>query len=160
MLTFTSSFNLNRSIELFDSLYEEELQLDHDDKSELLEVCRGQIAYLFLNGKVVGETYGASPAWLFQMLDDDIPDTNRSGNSCYCYSTTIVPAYQGFGFGKILKAYWLGLCRAKGFVRVCGHATSEGAIKLNKGFGAVFVGHPHLNWEGTTRTAHYYEIDL
>ncbi len=161
MITFTSRMDVERSM-MFDQEYEPELQMDVEEKRELLEVCRGQVVYIFFDGRVIGETYGATPAELYAHEDKKIPGVNKNeNNSVYCYSTTIVGAYQGFGFGQLLKAYWLGLCKARNFKRVVGHATNDAAAKLNNKFGAVwFQGKHYANWYGTQRTAHYYEIEL
>jgi len=161
MITFTNRLNIRQSIQLFDSLYEPELQLTQEEKSNLLHVCRNTTTYLFINGTVVGEIYGASPRWLAIEHSEQIEDTNPDdGLTCYCYSCTIIPGFQGLGLGRYLQAYWMGLCKARGYKRVSGHAMSPAMVKLASTFNAQFPVADRPNWQGTQRTARYYEIEL
>ena len=60
--------------------------------------------WLFDDGKLVGETYGIP-------LDgeEEIPEgCPKDPHSIYCYSTTILGKYKGRGYGKILKAVFIG----------------------------------------------------
>ena len=138
----------------FEDVYEEALRLDLDAKDEI--VTSGVAAWMFVNGTMAGECYGIAAG----AFDDDIEDVvpGRS-DVVYCYSTTLLPAFQGRGLSKILVAYWNGLARGAHFHTVAGHATSSAMISVRASFGATF-GAVHPRWYGTQRTAHFYEHPL
>lgn len=140
---------------IFEDLYEPALKLDYDEKYRI--ITKGIATWLYLDNVLIGETYGACPAH----LDEPIPDLPVDQTySIYCYSTTILPPYQRRGFGKLLKAYWLGRCYSN-YWKVFGHATNEAAIKLNTYFGAKFLPDKiHEHWCDSERTAYFYVIDL
>jgi GNAT superfamily N-acetyltransferase len=138
---------------IFEKLFEPELALDREEKEELL--TKSFVTWMFVNGQLIGETYGT----ILSDLDEKIEDTkDERGDTIYCYSTAILPQAQGKGLAKILKAYWLGTLTEFGDI-VVGHATTEGAYRLNRFFGAEF-GATHDNWCGTKRKATYYRIVL
>ncbi len=138
---------------IFESLFEPELALDEEEKEEILN--HSIAAWMFVNGQLIGETYGI----LLGDSDEEIEDTkDEEEGVVYCYSTAILPQAQGQGLSKILKAYWLGHIVEFGDT-VVGHATTEGAYKLNRFFGAEFSVH-HENWYRTKRKADYYRIKL
>jgi GNAT superfamily N-acetyltransferase len=148
MITF-GTVSLNESM-VFDDVYEPELQLEIEEKAELLKDAI--TIYMFVGGKVAGETFGLPT----DKLEEKLPNVIPSSSIIYCYSTTLLPIYQGQGLGSILKAYWLGMLRAHGYTRVCSHATSPAALKLAQMFG-VITGPQYENWCGSKRTAIYYE---
>jgi hypothetical protein len=145
----------------FESCYEEELQLDPEEKAEILAAPEQTLClWMFVDGELAGETYGASPHDLFAAIEEEIEDCDKNDPlAVYCYSTTILPKFQGMGLAKILKAYWLGLIKGRGYDSVCGHATTPAMLKINLDFGAQ-VKAVHSNWYETERTAHFYEIKL
>jgi GNAT superfamily N-acetyltransferase len=111
---------------------------------------------MLVDGLLAGETYGATPA----NLDEKTPDVPQNDPLCiYCYSSTVLPQFQGRGLSKLLVAYWNGLARGSGFTKVVGHATDPRIVAVRSFFGVRF-GAVHPNWYGTTRTARYYEGDL
>lgn len=159
-ITFKDHVPVEDTME-FEQQYEDKLQWSTEDKDELITLCQPTVAYMYIDGKLAGETYGLSPADDYTFRNEEIEDCNINDHvSCYCYSTTILPAYQGLGLGKILKAYWLGLVKARGYQYVIGHATSPTAVSLNRSFGAKFEMKIHQHWYGTDRTAIYYRIHL
>jgi GNAT superfamily N-acetyltransferase len=138
----------------FEDVYENSLRLDRDEKTEI--ISNGVATWMLVDGMLAGEIYGVTPAH----LDEDTPDVPKNDpRSIYCYSTTLLPQFQGRGLSKILVAYWNGLARGAGFEKVIGHATSPGIVAVRAFFGARF-GATHCNWYGTTRTARYYECEL
>jgi hypothetical protein len=75
---------------------------------------------MFDRGKLIGETYGFP-------LDgcDEIPvGCPRDPRSIYCYSNTILGKYQHQGYGRILKAAFIGRV-ARDFHRIYGHAPAR-----------------------------------
>jgi len=160
-LTFSTRGPVDwKSTTVFEEEYEPTLRLGTYDKRVVLDTCEENTAYLYVNGKMAGETYGASPKQIWLGLDEHIIDTDKDDQlSCYCYSTTILPDYQGQGYGKLLKAFWLGVVSTNRFQRAIGHATSDAMRNTLKHFGAKF-GREHDNWEGSSRTATFYSIEL
>ena len=138
----------------FESVYEPELRMELDEKSEIIQA--GIAAWIFVDGNIAGECYGARPV----DVDDDLDTPAHLGReTIYCYSTTVLPPYQGRGLAKILCAYWSGLAAAAGFRTVAGHATSAAMVSVRRFFGARFLT-SHDHWGGTDRVAVYYEMEL
>jgi GNAT superfamily N-acetyltransferase len=150
-VTFTQSVPIAETM-MFDDVYEESLQLDVAEKVDLLG--RNALAvWMRVDGVLAGECYGAPPS----MFDEPIEDvTDYDPRSLYCYSTTILPRFQGLGLSKILVAYWNGVALGRGFHKVCGHATSPAMVAVRTFFGARF-GAVHERWYETNRTARFYE---
>lgn len=146
----------------FEAQFEPTLQIDPEEKKEL--ICASDNAvWMYVDGKLAGETYGLTPSAYAEGSDDEkdvIEDCDpEDDDSVYCYSTTLLPEFQGKGLGKLLKAYWLGVVKSNGHSKICGHATSPAALKLNELFGAE-VKSTREKWYDTDRTAHFYEIKL
>jgi GNAT superfamily N-acetyltransferase len=157
MLQFVSSLPIEDTM-IFEASYEENLQLEADDKRPIL--ANGIAAWLLVDGKVAGETYGITPRSLAIVADDEIEDCDPEDDaSIYCYSTTILPEFRGKGLARLLKAYWLGKVAERGFGRVVGHSTSSEIMHINHVFGARDLA-SHENWYKTSRTATFYEITL
>lgn len=140
---------------IFEEQYEENLQLEDADKNEILDY--GLAVWMYVDGKLAGESYG------IRVRDDteEIEDTkNRDPLEIYCYSTTILPEFQSRGYGKILKAHWLGYVRGRAGVSraIIGHATTESMLSINKQFGAVVLARRE-KWYDTDRVAYFYAID-
>jgi len=134
----------------FEDCYELPLPLDINEKQKILG--SGISVWMSVNGKIAGETYGTSLKYLTEKIEDC---SGEGFYTIYCYSTTILPKFQGKHLSKILKAHWLGMCEGR---RIVGHATSPVMVEVNRFFGAKF-GTVHKNWYGTKRTAHFYHID-
>jgi GNAT superfamily N-acetyltransferase len=154
-LIFVNDINIGLSL-CFDRLYEKELQISEEEKQDLL---KGAIrAFMFVDGKLAGESYGKQ----LKDLDEEIPDcSGLDPRSIYCYSTTIMPAMRGKGLAKLLKAYWLGMCRGEARdCQIVGHSTSEQMKHINELFGANHAPEPHENWFGSKRKAWFYKMPL
>lgn len=65
-----------------------------------------------------------------------LPNPRRTG-SLYISTTGILPAYQGIGFGRLLKAWQIAYARHQGFIRVVTNTrkSNKSMITLNKSFG-------------------------
>jgi GNAT superfamily N-acetyltransferase len=155
IITFKEYMPTDETME-FEGIFEENLQLDEDEKDKLLNA--GVPLWMFVDGELAGETYGVSMRFLREK--EEIEDcTGEADSTCYCYSTALLSRFRGKGLGKILKAHWLGMMRGACQVRIVGHATSPEAVHLNKIFGAQF-GAIHKDWFGTKRSAIFYWINL
>ncbi len=159
-IKFTKYVSLEDSL-VFEKVYAENLQSDLQEKQELKD---DGIEFVYLvdgeTGALIGETYFIP---LDKMKDwpadeaqpDEGLDEYYGTNAMYVYSTTILPKYQGKGYGKILKAYYLGLCASRGFDYSIGHARFNGSIQLNQSFGAKIVGE-FSDWYKTGETYFLY----
>src|ERR1700744_5695665 len=116
----------------FEREYHANLQYTLRDKRAVLK--KAIVIWMFDEGKIVGETYGVP----LDRLNETPPGCPRDAKSIYCYSTTILGKYQKKGYGKILKAAFLG-CVGRDFRRVYGHARAGGSQRLNRDFGARFL---------------------
>jgi GNAT superfamily N-acetyltransferase len=141
---------------LFEEEYEDELKEDFGAKTHLM-AC-GTCIWLRVGGLLVGEILGCAPMYLSGVIPDvDCYDVH----SYYVFSTTILKPYQGRGYGKLLKAYTLGLLRTTTYTFMIGHATTPRAVKLNEDFGATFYPDKvHKDWYGSKRVAHFYSIPI
>ncbi len=157
MMKFVNSRPIEDTM-IFESCYEAQLRLEPDDKMPIL--ANGIATWLLVDGELAGETYGITPRSLSIVADDEIEDCDPSSDAeLYCYSTTIMPKFQGKGLARLLKAYWLGQVAERGFSRVVGHSTSPAIMHINHAFGAKDLA-SHENWYETSRTATFYEIAL
>jgi hypothetical protein len=124
----------------FETVYHPGLQLDLSQKQEVWDTPGAFFVWMFVNGQLAGESYGI-PLISFSELIEDLlvlPESEKE-KAVYCFSNTILPAFQKQGYGSILKAHWLGLAAGKGFDVVYGHARPGGSQVLNAKFGAVFL---------------------
>jgi hypothetical protein len=79
--------------------------------------------------------------------------------SLYCFSNTVLPAFQKRGLGDVLKSHWLGLAAGQGFRAVYGHARPGASQGLNAKFGGQFLG-DFPDWYGTGETYRLYRLGL
>src|SRR5712692_6752530 len=108
---------------VFEPVHHKALQLDLSGKREIWDKPGSIFVWMFVDGKLVGESYGFPlTSWdeAIKGLSNLTESEKRKG--IYCYSNTILPAFQNQGLGTILKAHWLGLAAGKGFDVVYGHA--------------------------------------
>jgi hypothetical protein len=136
----------------FEKEYHKNLRFTLSEKRNLLS--HAITVWMFDNGKLVGETYGIP-------LDgeEEIPEgCPKDPHSIYCYSTTILRKYKGRGYGKILKAAFIGRV-LRDFRKIYGHARPGGSQALNKFFGAR-LGRTYKNWYGTGEDYRIYVLPL
>lgn len=141
----------------FEAVYPESQQLDLSQKQQIRDAPGSIFAWMFLDGELAGETYGIPLESSISGLTDLSDSEKKSG--IHCYSNTILPALQGRGLGKILKAHWLGLVVARGFEAVYGYARPGASQRLNAGFGAVFL-RAFPDWCGTGEEYQMYRLAL
>jgi GNAT superfamily N-acetyltransferase len=144
----------------FEAVYHQALQLDLPQK-EKFRITPGAIfVWMYVDGKLAGESYG------FPLAGGDGPLSGLAGlaesekrSGFHCYSNTILPAFQGRGWGTVLKAHWLGLVVGAGFEAVYGHARPGRSQELNARFGAVFL-ESFPDWGGTGEEYKLYRLAL
>ena len=124
----------------FETVYHENLRLSLGVKTELLARC--------------------GCVWLYDAVTrfaDVYPF--RDQPAVYVLSTTILPAFQGRGLGRLLKAFFLGVVSQAGFILVLGHARDGQSVRLNTVFGAeIHTAHP--DWFGSGETYSFYTLRL
>lgn len=143
----------------FEEIFEEGLQFDVETKRAILDAAEVKL-WLYIGKQIVGEAYGITPPALQEAIDEQIPDCeiyNPEFNQLYCYSTAILPKFQGQDLGKLLKACWLCRASALGFSNIIGHSTHPAMKYLNELFGAVHST-KHEDWYGSGRTAYFYTL--
>lgn len=140
----------------FENLFEEELQIDREVRKDIINA--GIVVYITHKGRVIGESYGISPADLKWTVGEDTEDVMDSDDeSIYVCSTAILPNFQGLGYGNTLIQEFSSHASDCGYVKVLGHATTQRMVDARKKRGAIFrKGAVHGKWYGTERTAHFY----
>jgi hypothetical protein len=136
----------------FEKEHHKNLRFTLSEKRSLLR--HAITIWMFDHGKLVGETYGTP-------LDgeEEIPEgCPKDSHSIYCYSTTILGMYKQRGYGKILKAAFIGRV-SRDFRRIYGHARPGGSQALNKLFGAR-LGRTYKNWYETGEDYRIYVLLL
>jgi GNAT superfamily N-acetyltransferase len=146
----------------FEVVYHPNLRLSLEVKQALLAQCGGVWLYDAASRELIGETYGcALPEHLPLIEGPGIEDVSRFRNqpAVYVLSTTILPAFQGQGLGRVLKAFFLGLVSQAGYTLVLGHAREGRSARLNRAFGAQ-MRRAQPDWAGTGETYYFYTLEL
>jgi hypothetical protein len=159
LIKFSYSLQLDHTL-VFEDVYHENLKLDLSEKKEILDTPGSIFAWMFVDGELAGESYGVPLA----TSDDEFEGLEKLSeiekhDGIYCYSNTMLPAFQSQGLGTILKAHWLGLAVGKGFATVYGHARPGASQALNAKFGAVFL-EDFPNWSDTGEEYRLYRLTL
>jgi hypothetical protein len=115
VITFKYDIPLDDTM-AFESIYPVPLQLDLCEKTEIRHLSGSIFVWMFVNGALVGESYGIPVESSDEPLEGllDLADAERK-SAIYCYSNTILGPFQKQGFGAILKAHWLGWAASQGF---------------------------------------------
>lgn len=151
LIAFRFRYPISRTM-AFEKEYHPNLRFSLREKRELL---KDAIAiWMFDQGRIVGESYGV-PLNRIREIPEGCP---RDPKSIYCYSTTILSGYQGRGYGKILKAAFIGRV-ARDFRIIYGHARPGASQALNKSFGAR-LGETYKDWYGTGEDYRLYVLSL
>ena len=154
-ITFKYDLPLNETMQ-FEAIYPDELQMDLVEKQELRDAKGSIFVWMFVDDVCVGEAYGVP----LSSLDEAVEGlADADPRAMYCYSNTIMPDYQGKGWGKILKAHWLGFVKGAGFSLICGHARPNGSQQLNDDFGVQWLG-DFPDWYGTGETYRLYKLTI
>jgi len=139
----------------FEDCYEEELRIDPEERKDIIE--SGLVVYMYGPYGLIGECYGATPSAL-EFIDETPEDCSpEDDESIYVYSTTVLPEYQGKGYGKQLIEAFARHVSDQGYVKLVGHATTPAMKHLRQNQGAIFHSKGiHEKWFGTDRIAHFY----
>lgn len=157
---FTKDVSLESSL-IFESVYPENLQWSLEDKQELKD---DGTEFMYMEdaetGELIGEAYFLPLDTMKEWpADEEQPEDGLGpwyGENCvYAFSTTILPDFQGKGYGKLLKAYCLGLWKERGFEYAVGHARDGASMGLQEYFGAKSIGR-FDNWYQTGETYNLY----
>ncbi len=144
----------------FELLYHSNLQMDVESKQHLIATYGAIFVWMFVDGKLAGETYGIPVAGCDERIAgmDAIPEEEKR-LAMYCYSNTLLPPYHGLGYSDVMKAHWLGLVAGRGYQYVFGHARPGPSQALNARFGAEFLSE-FGNWYGTGEAYRLYRLHL
>jgi len=156
MIIFKYALPIDQTM-AFEAVYHENQRLDISQKQQIRDAPGSIFAWMLVDGELVGETYGIPLESSIAGLTDLAVSETKAG--IHCYSNTILPAFQGQGLGKILKAHWLGMAAAMGFEVVYGHARPGLSQSLNAIFGAVFID-DCPDWSGTGEEYKLYRLAL
>ncbi len=144
---------------VFEPVYPENLQMTLAAKRSLLRAPGVVKVWMYVDGALAGEAYGVP----MESYADDMPGAELVVDdlsiSLYCFSNTVLPAFQGRGLGDTLKAHWLGMAREQGFRVIYGHARPGASQGLNAKYGAKFLG-DFPDWYGTGETYKLYRLEL
>lgn len=160
IIKFTDEVSLEDSL-VFESVYPENLQWDLEGKQELKD---DGTKFVYMKDEQTGVLIGEAYFLPLDNMKDWPPDEEQTEdglspyygkNYMYAFSTTILPEYQGKGYGKILKAYCLGLWKGMGYAGVLGHARAGRSLYLQLSFGAKVVD-KFPNWYETNEEYYLY----
>jgi hypothetical protein len=151
LITFRFKYPISRTM-VFEKEYHPNLQFSLREKRQLLK--NAITIWMFNRGIIVGESYGV-PLNQIGEIPEGCPHDPKS---IYCYSTTILSRYQGNGYGRILKAAFIGRV-ARDFHTIYGHARPGASQTLNKSFGAR-LRRTYKDWYGTGEDYRLYVLSL
>jgi GNAT superfamily N-acetyltransferase len=160
-LSFARDWDLEQTM-VFEAVYHENLRLSLEAKRVLLARCGCVWLYDAGTQELIGETYGFPVRENLAFLEG--PEAGdvypfRGQPAVYVLSTTILPAFQGRGLGKVLKAFFLGIVSQAGYPLVLGHAREGRSVQLNRAYGAT-VHRAHPDWGGSGETYYFYTLPL
>jgi len=150
-----SSVILLRDTMVFERLFQPQLRLSYAEKSGLLYGECEWVVWMWVNEQLMGETYAVR----LKNTSEDYEGCEgfTKDSTAYVYSTAILPAHQGKGYGTLLKAHLLGMLRNdKTLAYAVGHAYEGASIALCEKFGAKRIGE-FKNWYKTGRSVFLYQ---
>ena len=161
-ISFTNNYI---ATDIFELQYEEELREDTETREDIIRT--GLVVNMFLDDVLIGECFGITPIDYMWVMDkgqglyndeDAIEDVDMADDeSVYVWSTTVLPQYRGFGYGKKLREEFARHASEECYSKLVGHATSPKMMRIVKNLGGIFHKKGvHKNWFDTERTAHFY----
>ena len=150
-LTFRFTYAIDRTM-AFEREYHPNLRLSLAEKKQILR--HATTIWMLEDGKLIGETYGIPLDGRFEMPEG----CPRDPAAIYCYSNTILGKHKNQGYGRILKAFFIGHV-TRNFRKIYGHARPGPSQKLNASFGARFT-KTFKNWYGTGEDYRLYVLTL
>jgi len=150
-LSFRFDYPIERTM-AFEREYHPNLRLNLAEKKQIL---RHAITIWMLEGRaLIGETYGIPLDGRFE-VPEGCP---RDSQAIYCYSNTILGRHKNQGYGRILKAFFIGHV-SNNFRTIYGHARPGASQRLNASFGAKLTT-TYRNWYGTGEDYRLYVLRL
>jgi len=143
----------------FEAVYPRNLQMTMPAKRALLKHAGAVMVWMFVDGELAGEAYGVPMAGYAAEMQGAELVQGDAAEALYCFSNTVLPAFQGRGLGDTLKAHWLEMAREHGYRVIYGHARPGASQGLNAKFGARFLG-DFPDWYGTGETYRLYRLQL
>ena len=143
----------------FEAVYPENLQMTLSAKRALLKNEGAIVVWMFVDNVLAGESYGIPMAGFVEDMEGADLMQDDPAQALYCFSNTVLPAFQRQKLGEALKSHWLGLAAARGFRVIYGHARPGASQGLNAKFGAHFLG-DFPDWYGTGETYRLYRLLL
>ncbi len=143
----------------FEAVYPEQLGMTLGAKRNLLKTPGAVVVWMFVDVALAGEAYGIPMVGFVQDMEGAELVEDDPAQGLYCFSNTILPAFQGRGLGEVLKRHWLGMARERGYRAVYGHARPGASQGLNAKFGARFLG-DFPDWYGTGESYRLYRLEL
>jgi GNAT superfamily N-acetyltransferase len=158
VITFQYGVALEETME-FEAVYPASLQMTLPAKRALLKTPGAVVVWMLVDGALAGEAYGIPMAGFAAEMEGAALVQDDPAEALYCFSNTVLPAFQGRGLGEALKSHWLGLAAGHGFLVIYGHARPGASQRLNAKFGAKFLG-DFADWYGTGETYRLYRLAL
>jgi ribosomal protein S18 acetylase RimI-like enzyme len=159
---FRHSYPISKSI-IFESVYPAGLTFNLKEKRELFKYNQPIKVYMFREYKCIGEIYAFTIANMKEDLETDpLPGFDKflkghklvKETTVYVFSFTVLPKYQGEGYGKILYAYFMGYLKGCNIKAITGHAHDR-SLKIVKDFGAKII-EEQPDWYGTGESYYLY----
>jgi GNAT superfamily N-acetyltransferase len=144
---------------VFEAVYPRNLQMTLPAKRALLKTPGAVMVWMFVDGELAGEAYGIPMAGYEEHMPGAELVEDDAATALYCFSNTVLPAFQRRGLGGTLKAHWLQMAREHGWNVIYGHARPGASQGLNARFGARFLG-DFPDWYGTGETYRLYRLQM
>ena len=159
MFRFVYDLPLDQTMD-FETVYHPAMQFTLEEKVDMRNTPGSIFVWMFVEGELAGESYGLPVRNMGEPIEglDALPE-NEESRAVYCYSNTILPAFQNRGLGTVLKSHWLGLVSGAGYSIVYGRAREGASQALNASFGAVFL-HSFPDCCGTGEEYKLYRLAL
>jgi GNAT superfamily N-acetyltransferase len=143
----------------FEAVYPKQLGMTLGAKRNLLKTPGAVVVWMFVDGVLAGEAYGIPMEGFVEEMQGAELVEDDPAQGLYCFSNTVLPAFQGRRLGEALKSRWLEMARERGFSVIYGHARPGASQGLNAKFGARFLGN-FPDWYGTGETYRLYRLQL
>ena len=163
IITFSTDVPIEQTMVFDQECFHPNLQLKIDEKISFFR--HAYKAFLFVDGDIAGETFAVRVPVLGEdiegcdFLDHNTDILQTPQQTAYVYSTAILPAYQGKGLSKLLKAYLLGMLKQAGILHVIGHAREGASLRLCEQFGGAKL-MSFDDWYGTGERYWLYHLKL
>ena len=145
----------------FENMYPEEMRIPSDIKHQMLQ--KTQATFISIVDKETREPIGECFYLPLDLLEQHMTELHAGAwmgkQAAYIYKNSILPEYQGKGYGKLLTDFRLAHLKKQGFKYSIGHARHNRSIKQARMFGATVVSEID-NWSGSGETVSLCVLDL